>query len=792
MEFELDTLGLGGADVGDDLRHGLVVRESLVVDQVAGRADEPVDASGHAGTGEAEVQTHVDRLVGLPGQVGVGCGGELDAADVSTGGHHAVRHHDVGTRDLAGGVDRQGVGPLGLIAGSTVTDTQFQVGEPALAGFHPGLVRDAPGGGDGREEAPLLVGGEHGRTVAAAGHGEDVALLEGVVDTAELGVLADLRTGGAGVALVVVGADGHVVGDEGIRPEVGGLEDVGTEVGPVGTEAEHGVEAMVAEDLVVGEVAFEGLVDGLLAGYRRHSVGGEVVARDPRDVVVAPAGLGVITADQLEVEVAGDVDGQGRVDEDTVVLVLVRDLQLAGRVGLLAVDGVRIEAELGVDRRGAERREAVGVLHQRSRADTDDGAGAGGLVVGVDVGVVDVEPEVDALADLLVEVDAHGVTGHPGPLEDTVVEVVVVGGEIAGAAGAAAHRDVVLGDVGIVGHVVEPVRVGGSGDLGRREHVGDGVEGGVVVIDVHHAVPVVVDLAVGIGVRRVGHALVDPEVVGLHEGLGVHQLLLVGLRDLEGVGAVISHARPAFLAAPGGDDDDAVGGSGSVDGRRGGILEHVDGDDVGRVDGIERGLIEAGRQGGGAVAGGARDVSGVGGHRHAVDDIERLVVAVGRDGTADVDVDRGARLGGVGRHVEAGDTPEQHVVHAGDGGVVDVFGLDARHGAGQVLDRRAAVADDDDVLEAGGGLGEYDIDRPAGADFLRDGVVADEGEDEGVLCARYREGIASVLVGDHADGVVLDDEDGCSDDGSELVRDSTGHSHVLRKDGGRAEQHQDG
>ena len=74
-----------------------------------------------------------------------------------------------------------------LLAGDTVTETEFQVGKYATGVIHELLVDDAPSHGYGGEHTPAVVLAEAGGTVPTEGSCQQVAVHQVVVQTSEEG-----------------------------------------------------------------------------------------------------------------------------------------------------------------------------------------------------------------------------------------------------------------------------------------------------------------------------------------------------------------------------------------------------------------------------------------------------------------------------------------------------------------------------------------------------------------------------------------------------------------------------
>ena len=271
------------------------------------------------------------------------------------------------------------------------------------------------------------------------------------------------------------------------------------------------------------------------------------------------------------------------------VFVLLGIVNHAQRVLALGIgaEGLGILAVLGVD--GEIGVELQGVL-QHSAGSIDALRAVDGEILADDHLAVE---------QLVVGIGTAGETVEIGVLDGALVVVVANAEERAAPLRAVADGEVVLLHDARARYLVEPVGVAGT-------------HGGVVVeIHVHrHLVehgdalgvvaPVVVVAQVVVrGVQAVVHRCLPEGAAPL---AGVHRLNLVRI-ERGGYASVEIHLDFAVLALLGGDDDDTVGGTRTIDRGRGGILEHLDALDVIAVQ-----LVHTGLRG------------------HSVDDVERVVV----------------------------------------------------------------------------------------------------------------------------------------------------------------------
>ena len=137
--------------------------------------------------------------------------------------------------------------------------------------------------------------------------------------------------------------------------------------------------------------------------------------------------------------------------------------------------------------------------------------------------------------------------------------------------------------------------------------------------------------------------------------------------------AVVGNLNPALLALFGSDKHYAIGSSGTVDGARSCILQHVNAIDVGRVEIV--------------------DVTS-----HAVYNIKRCRAAVGT-GTTDGDLKAVARLTGVGLDVHTRSFALQSAEHLRGVHLFDIVALDLYSGTGDEFLLLYTITDNDHILK---------------------------------------------------------------------------------------------
>ena len=221
--------------------------------------------------------------------------------------------------------------------------------------------------------------------------------------------------------------------------------------------------------------------------------------------------------------------------------------------------------------------------------------------------------------------------------------------------------------------------------------------------------------------------------------------------NLERIGAVVAHLRPALLALLGGDEHDAVGGAQTVDGRSG-ILQHRNVVDVAGVHTLEV-LDRAG---------------------NTVDDHQRAAQ------TADVEVGVvGSRLGTLLPDAHTGHAAREHVLGVLTLGVDHLRTPDGSHGS---RDRTAfldAVTHDHNVVDQRFVAAEHDVDRRTAVDLLFPGREAHERECKRRI-GRNVDHIAAFAVGHRTDIRIFGDDGGADDRFIVAVGHDSGHRCVLR------------
>ena len=365
------------------------------------------------------------------------------------------------------------------------------------------------------------------------------------------------------------------------------------------------------------------------------------------------------------------------------------------------------------------------------------GVGAGRIGVGP-VGILDL---IDG---------GHAVRLLDDPLRPVGVVLDLVAGELAGGGQGEAVGDLVAH---VQAAVVTVETVAGALEEAVLVQVTHGSHVGQVLraarhgqVVGHHRRIVLVQLAdpldVGAAVAEVGD-LLGRELggtAGIDRGLVVEFGIDPGIDDrrkgrrlLHAVGEVIIDGDLSLRPLLRGDEDDAVGGAGSVDGGGGGVLQDGNLVDVVGVQVRERAL-------------------------DAVDDHERVVV-VHRVETTDVHRRGAARGGRTLLDDEARRGALEAFQDVGDGLALELLGGDGGHGTGQVDLLLDTVTDDDRVVQEEILLREFDVEVRTALDGDLFRLIADGRHDKDVLrCGQ--EGEEAVHVGHRADGRALDEDRG--------------------------------
>ena len=552
------------------------------------------------------------------------------------------------------------------------------------------------------------------------------------------------------VGAIVAGGADHRIGDAGQFATEHRRHIVTAELA-----VEQGLDTAVDAGVVVPHLSIFGLVTGV----------GPSVGRRIRHIIVEDEALhqGALLA-------AAEVVGAGGLELEPL-----QERSLIGEIdGVAEVLAVRL-GETG--RLGIQQGHRVEVLlHIRVVGRIVLGVNAHGRVGLIDV-VEDVPVQVEvahALVGALAEV--RGVTHREfreelhGHVAIEAIPLVAVGitlqdGVIVGIAAAevvvhqvvAAHDGdvVLLVERSLPVNLIVPVGVDGVVDLafGIRPSLGAALVGG--------------DLRIGPAVAHLAH--VGHGILPLHEGgPAFHLAGDDGLGEAQ-VGAEV-HARFLHLTLLGGDEDHAVLGAETVDGR-GSVLKDGDALDVLGVQFLQDGEVGVAFKCVGILVPGGGLTGTGGGTDDTVHDHHR--------GTEATEVDfggEGARLAAVLGDQQARDLALEGGDTVGRLGGGDVLGTDLRDGAGEGLPLLDAVTDDDGFVQHFGIFHQDDIHlrrRFQHAGFETDGRDLKES-----VC-RDREGKVTVDVGSRTVGGSLLQDGGADDRLLHRIRDRTGHRDVL-------------
>ena len=335
--------------------------------------------------------------------------------------------------------------------------------------------------------------------------------------------------------------------------------------------------------------------------------------------------------------------------------------------------------------------------------------GVVGACLVVLVAFLDHSGEVDANLEVLggceVGVDAAAVALEVGLEQEALLLEVADGGEGVEAVGGAGGVEGVFLAVAAAGDGVPPVKVVVLGQDGAGELTVEVEDGGLVsAVHVHRDVRAGDDAFLEILGDVVGcpsgggEELVEDTCVGLFhplvgaEGLVAGQAALVHtLADAE-----VDIDFADFLGALGGDEHYAIGTLVAVKGAGCGVLEHGHGLDVLGVEVVDAGVV-----------------------RHAVNYVERVVVAGHGAEAADTDLGLGTGLADCVVDLYAGGVALEGGGDVADGSVLDFLGADNGNGTGQGLLVGRTVGNDYHVFEVSGRGGEVDGHAGGDVDGLR-------------------------------------------------------------------------
>ena len=156
IQGELDTGVAERTDVGCDLVAEVGTGCHISgIDKVRSDSVVPVEASGKAVIGEAEVETDVSSRGGLPVEVRIVCGRTIK----HTGSRHRIESVGAGSLLIYGEIRIIAVldsRSKFLLTGLTPSEAELEVAE-SLDILEEGLLLDLPGECEGREEGPVLT-----------------------------------------------------------------------------------------------------------------------------------------------------------------------------------------------------------------------------------------------------------------------------------------------------------------------------------------------------------------------------------------------------------------------------------------------------------------------------------------------------------------------------------------------------------------------------------------------------------------------------------------------------------
>ena len=780
VEVQFHTAVADVADVRIVTTCAVALGDVQPEEQVGGLLVVEVDATVQAVAEEAPLQTHVEVVRGLPGDVLVtqtGKGGH----DVGAVAAERVHICEVPAADAVVTLLAERHLELQLV---------HPVSTQLLEEF---LLVDEPSAADAPEVTPAMVLVEIGRGIAAVGYGAEVALVEVIEGIGEPAFAVELARVGIAVVAVAEGVDFQNLGREAVAGV--SLHVFGARLVPLVTE--HHLHVVLAEELVEGQ--------------RLDVVLTEVVALVLCEAAIVSlvrtfeGVLVVRVVRQAEVEVVGAVEAQPVREDDVGRVGLVQLMTFHG-VGVVAVAAQRVtgrhesargRADIAV--RGhtvvilvvaelvlADDGVAVGIQH----ADVNgiDGSDVGGEVhqvgstpagvhirvaVGVAVGVAYVGSHLQPLLDLIVSLQAGVDALVAGIFDDTVFLQVACAGEEAALTAAGADVDIVLlaegRAVGSVCPVVgchEVCLAVGSGVAAAQRGVG--VDTSVTadkVLSGRHVVDIVAQTVqrgiVGGGAGSSGAHALNVEIVVVHHAivrLIVLRRILDGLVVLNGagVGAPLHvYVDDGLLCATllRGDENHACGTCGTVQGSRGSIFQHRDALDIIGVDVCQAGIV-----------------------RRTVHDDEGLHGRIQRADTADIHA-AAASTGGtaLAHHLQARNLTDEGVSDIRRGFLLQVVGIDDRGRTGEGLARLLTESNDHDFIEQA--LVGVQSNTHTVAGFHHATEHTDVGDFQTSVGTRHRDGEVTVEIG-HGTSLLAKDLDGSTRQGLSIVGRDNGALHL--------------
>ena len=680
----------------------------------------------------------------------------------------------------AGGIVVVGI-PVGAGRGTDLGDTaaEFPEGKDIIGLESREGLGDNPAQGHGRIEEGLTDGGA---PVVTGGSVQVEHVLESEGDVAVHGVGTDPAVvhGGHGVSHLV--ADGIDTGD---HQRIGSdllIEILGVAV--VG--AEDGGDVEIADGLVrrgdeVGIQLGVGDVRGIEGTLRVIEF--EVGLLEHAGVVV------VETETAFDLEPVERVEIQGRLAEHTVALVAVRvhvdvevrvdvvagvpvvHREVAGGILLVPVllHGLHVDLTAAPGHQGVQRVvAAVALVHQ---------------VVALGTGVVACEVEGEEAVQGHLRVELGAVAALVRIRNGTGLVTVGQGNTGRGLLAPGLQGDhVVLRDTGLE-ETLDVVRMGYPRSLlavaVELDELEAGVESGTpgFVVTVLDTAPVAVDIgeAVLLGIILIGQgaaAILIPLIVQFVTviTLTVAVLQLGDVRHaVEGDGTVVGNLHAGgLLTGLGGDEDNAVTGTHTVEGR-GTTLEDGDGLDVLRVDIVQTGTEVH------AAVGVVTGTLGIVGHRNTVHDDQRLLV--GGEGGVTTDGDAGGCTDGTAEGVDlhAGDLTREGAGDARGARRHEFFRL---HFLDRVAEGFLLTGDThgghDDFVQGVEIVFEDDGDAVLCINLL--GLHAQAGDDEGLGVSGNVQGERTIRASDGTQGRAIHDDTGTGDRRAVFCRDDlTGH-----------------
>ena len=659
-------IGIVGA-----ITHGRSHREGE--EHVGGLAIEEVCRTAQAAVKQREFYTGVQVALGFPGDALTTLGGEL-------GGHVAGRIDDIVQVRITVRADI-------VVTLGTVGEFQFEFVDGR--GLEPRLLAHDPGCTHRPEGTPTVIRVEAGRGVTTiGGRCKDLALVV-VLQTGEVTFVVVLGDGGTGTLAIHHCTVQFLVG---LGEHLGLAAPGAIALGVVVLVTQEGAHRVVTEGLVVVEELLEVIGDITIVLFGNGTTGGvkltiirvvhisgtglvqigggvhrEFQERKDDEVCISIGRQGVtltVAGIQLHVHDRVGIANEGTAETGVQAGTIVHHLKAVGVNLNLAVSGADVSR---IDR-GHLGSESPDITGGRGRTVVAQG-------VEVELGIGHVGTNLEPTLGIVGSTQTARQTGVVGVLGDTLVVQVADGGENRSLAGSTGNAHIVflaetvaISDIGpvvgryeiiftIVSDNLAQGSVGVDLAIGTKEFLSLGNRPDIITQTAGiTGSNVGIDTGVGIqGAQAQAVLIVVVQSAVLqfvvHFGIGNHVVIHQSAGVYTHLG-VEGHQGLSTLGGLGGDHDNTVSTTGTVQGVGGGILQNGHALDIGRVD-----------------------IAYITAERSAVHDNQRIVA--GRNGADTTDAHgRGATRSTVGRNeLDTGHLTSKGVGNGGNLRLLQFLGI---------------------------------------------------------------------------------------------------------------------